>query len=476
MIVAFTAGSLLAVLIVVLASPRGFVASARVQQSSTSVSTDTQANSVVNQVRGIATSPAVVGQAMRAAGVHGLSPMAVGKHDVTVTQIGSSTVVDISVKNDVPQTAQKLSNALARIVVDTLGGQLDARKRQLITQLRSEQQRLYGNRQSLLTTLSRTSTPDQVASLSAQLTALDMQLADIASTLRQLAVPDATDGSAMFISPAQEALPAHRNLLLNAVLALLAGLVAGLLVACGIEVLRPRVADARTIARDLGVPFLGRATMTGAADGDGHGSTAGTDLGDEPDDVEARAGDDEHVHLEPETLVALRGTAAQTSTSSVVILGCGQPAEITSTLLSLTSRLRSALGVPAAQNGRAGRVTRERPAWEPNPDALGHDLPGQRIVDVALVASLAQESIPGPGRAILVVAELPAPQVDVDRVSDLSAATGWPVLGVLEVVHSHGARTPREDSARAGLVQQGDAASGRTEKARGSGGRSGDRV
>jgi hypothetical protein len=354
--------------------------------------------------------------------------MAVGKHDVTVTPIGSSPVVDISVVAAVPRTAQDLTNALGRIVVNTLGGQQDARKRQLMRQTRAQQQRIYAERKDLVTRLSTTTSPDSVARLSAQITSYDQQLGDIASMLRDLAIPSEFDGSAMFISPAPQALPVHRNLLIDALLALLAGLVAGLLASSVIEVFRPKVADPRTLCRDLAVPFLGHVAMS-------------KDL-------------DRVLGVTPETLVALDGAAAQTSTTTVVMVGCGQRAKRDGTLEAVGAGLRHALALPAAHNGHIGpsargdgaRATVQPPVRTPTDgdgsgvrstpvlEAQGRDLRAHEVLDVQLLSDvLAREDHRLSEHAVLMVATLPAPQADVDRVTDLSAATGWPVLGVLEV-------------------------------------------
>lgn len=445
-------------------APTRYVASARVQESSANVGTDIEADSVVNHVRGIATSPAVVGQALRRAGIHGRSPMAVGMHDITVTAFGSSPVLDLSVSDANPRVAQDLTNSLARITVDTLGGQQDARKRQLEAQVKSQQEQLYKQRKVLLTSLAGTATPARIASLSAQLNTVDQQLADIASTLRQLAMPDPTDGSAMFISPAQEALPVHRNLVTDLVLAALAGLVAGLLAASLIEVAHPKVARVPTLARDLGVPFLGDIAVLPGAEAD------------------------RRVHQSTESLVALEGAAARCKAQTIVVVGCGARVAVESTILAVIHSLRNALAATPTQNGFAGTDVSAHQPWTSGPSSdaseperapkvslleTQSELPtASAVVDVrSLTMSSGLAQAPGGRHALLILASAPIPQSDVDRVVALSSATGWPVLGVLalsvaqderSIGHRRGAsdvtgrRGPSESHGDDGAVDRGE--------------------
>jgi len=417
-------------------SPARYTASARIQASSADVGTDIQADSVVNRVRGIATSPAVVGQAMRKAGVHGRSPMDVGKHDITITELGSSPVLDVAVSDANPRVAQDLTNALARIVVDTLGGQQDARKRHLVNQVRSQQQQLYQQRKSLLTSLAHAGSASRIASLSAQLSTVDQQLADIGSTLRQLALPDPTDGSAMFISPAQEALFVKPNVVTDFALALTAGLVAGLLAASLIEVARPKVANVPTLARDLGVPFLGDAT------------------------VSAGARSEAQVHLPIESRVALTGAAARCRAETVVVVGCGEHAGAEATMLAVSHSLRDVFAATPAQNGyRGAGVSADQP-WRPSAPEIegsGSERPQKvslletegrmsvapAVVDVRpLSSSWNMAQAQGGRHALVVLASAPLPQRDIERVVALSSATGWPVLGVLAVSVREDVRRP----------------------------------
>jgi capsular polysaccharide biosynthesis protein len=109
----FALAPLLAVALITVSFHPGYAASARIQQSSVKVGSDTEADSVVNQVRGIATSTTAINQALTAAGVNDRRASDVAG-EVTVTQFGASPVLDITVTDSRPEVATRVATTLAR--------------------------------------------------------------------------------------------------------------------------------------------------------------------------------------------------------------------------------------------------------------------------------------------------------------------------------------------------------------------------
>jgi hypothetical protein len=225
-----------------------YAASARIQASSATIGSDTEADSVLNRVRGVATSAAILTKALDTAHVADRSVSDISS-EVTVSRLGSSPLLDITVTDADAAVAHDVSDGLATSVVDflTVDGSLQAQS--LVQRLTDQQQDLIAQRQTLAEQLSATSEATAREDLSAQLSTVDQQLNDVGSTLRELQVTIATDSSASLVSFASAAKAVHSTLPVKAVLAVIAGLLAGLLVASLLEATVPRVSNASSFAR-----------------------------------------------------------------------------------------------------------------------------------------------------------------------------------------------------------------------------------
>lgn len=456
----FALAPLLVVAVLTATTHPSYVASARIQQSSTKVGSDTEADSVVNQVRGIATSTTAINQALQAAGVNDRTASDVAG-EVTVTQFGASPVLDLAVTDRRPEVASRVATALARTVVDYLGGEQQRRVQGLISQMQAQQRQLYTQRQAVVSRLSATVDQARIATLSAQLTTLDQELSDLGSTVRQLQLPDATGGSAMLISPAATAQPVARRRVTDLSLALLAGLVAGLLVASVLEVLRPRVADPGSFARELGVPLLGTLTLprrrararrrarqraTGARRG---GQAA-------PADAEHEADPPARVPLE--TALVVRRAAAREHAHTVVVVECGEPDQVEAVAAGLAEALAAPRAAPSSNGQVQPDLHRTRaggegydvrgqtpPGTEPGPatTTMLRDQQAEPSADGLQVVRLGDDRAltNDAGRVLLVLDANLTSYAEVRRVTDLCAATGWPVIGVLGLRYRKGARS-----------------------------------
>jgi hypothetical protein len=391
----------------VLAAP-SYVATGRIQASSTLPGTDTEADAVLNRVAGIATSPSVVRDALRQAGITTRDANQVAADEVAVNRLGSSAVFNLSVTDPSSQIATGLATALANQVVTFLNGAGDPRATSLITQLTDQQRALLAQRQQIAARLGLAGSPVDTANLSAQLSTIDQQLNDIGSTLRQLqSTVLTTGGSAAVISSPAPATPAPSRLATDLGLAGLAGLVAGLLVATVLEVVRPRVAGAREFARELQTGYLGRLSL--------------------PSD------DDGAVTIDIATEVGLRETLARTGVATMVVAGPLPPALLSAVTAQLASRLSAdstAGGEPSANGVSARPPALGEPGKTATLQPVLDLLPDHQPIEVRALPDI--DTASGSGRrGLLVVAPDLSLHREVDETRTLVAATGWPVLGVL---------------------------------------------
>jgi capsular polysaccharide biosynthesis protein len=433
--------------------PSDYVASARIQASSATVGSDTEADSLLNRVIGVATRATTVNSALQKAGVTDRNATDVATKEITVTRLGSSAVMDISVTDVDPAIAQKLASAVAEGVVAFLGGQGNQQSQALITQLTAEQSQLYGQQQKLLLAISQATGIAATDPLTSQLSTVDQQLSDVGSTIRQLQVAIATNSSASVISRAGTAKLRHPSISTDLVLAGIAGLVGGLLIASILEIVIPRVADARAFARELGVPLLGTLEPlppTGGLSRRLPQLRLGPAVG-------ARR---RPAVVDNETVVALRRAAATSDVRTLALVRAGSPEGTDALATSLSSRLVPGGSRAAAQNGRPHT---ENGHGRPGGALLlpaagtwggGFSSPASKVAPAAGVLNVRTSTLKAEPVTAEVVRVVPMTHFDgrtdvtscallvtvgpltkvsqVHRIQDLAAATGWPVIGVLD--------------------------------------------
>jgi capsular polysaccharide biosynthesis protein len=413
-------------------TPTLWTAVARLQGGTVLPGSDTEADAILNVVKGIATSPALARRAADEAGVADRDPAATAA-EIDVARLGSSAVFDLSVTDKDPQVAVAFATAAANDVVGLLNNAGDARTANLLSGLQARQKDLFTQRQSTAKAL--TLAKDPIAS-AAQLSGIDQQLTDLSSAISQLQVSGvsaAGTGSASVISPPTAAARAPRALASRIGLAIAVGLLLGLLLASLAEVLRPRVADAHTFARRLAVSVLGRVR---AARGSGPGAR-------------------DAVELHPGTAVTVRRAAGRVGVRRVLLVG-PVPQE----------RQRAVAAVLQWDGAGAGRVNGDA-GVRPSPD---HDGLGTVPAAPQRPTAVLERQIADPVAAVGATDWDVRPYADVDvledtaptgllalvpplvrdaelyRVSELARATGLPVIGVLADVrctHRRRIRVPR---------------------------------
>lgn len=389
-----------------------YSAAARVQASSTPPGSDTEADAVLSRVDGIATSSTVINQALAKAKITSRTTDQLVP-EIAVNRLGSSAVFDISVTDRDPQIAVVLAGVLAQQTVAFLDGAGIQQPSALLGQLQAQQTTLRTQRTQLAANLALTKDSVQSANLSAQLASVDQELANVASSIQSLQSQALSDSSAAMISMPTKATKVPSTMSTDLGLAGLAGLIVALLIATILEVLRPRVADARAFARELDAPVLGRLTSRKEA---------------EQAQVIAR----------PEVRVALSRAVDRHTVTMVVLTGPPKAGRLT----ALAADLRS---------GLAGRLPAETPLpSEPASTGNGH-LPGlkgdleARTVTLAPIRAVSAEAPTVRvlamsevddgmrGQRVGLVAVVPdlTPYAEVRRFNDLLATTGWPLIGVL---------------------------------------------
>ncbi len=221
------------------ASSAKYTATGRLQAASTAPSSETEAAAVSDRVKGIATSDQVLTQAIAAAKLDRTARLV--EPEVSVTRIGSSGVVDISVTDADPHVAVSLAAALTRGVA-----QWDDRlPHDVVNPLLSDIDAL-------------TKTLQQSHGFLQQDAGVSNTLADLQAARQQLMTDQASDANTAIVSMPATARASARNLPLVLAIVVLLGLVVGLLLSALHESLYPSFANATSVARSLKVPVLGR--------------------------------------------------------------------------------------------------------------------------------------------------------------------------------------------------------------------------
>ncbi|TDT94110.1 capsular polysaccharide biosynthesis protein [Streptomyces sp. 846.5] len=333
----------------------GYTASARVQASSTPPSTTTEADAVLNRAQGFATSTTAVQEALQQAQITNRS-VAEMVHEVDVTRIGASAMLNVTVTDRDPRVATATDSALAPHLVSLL------------------------------------------------------------------------NGSATVVSLPSGAQSARASLGTDLGLGALLGLVAGLLVATVLEVVRPRVADAGAFGREIGAPLLGHLVLQGGKK--------------QP-----------RLSIPLETLVVAKRAVAHGRIETVVLTGPDLNGQLPLIALQLENHLTSGSS-PMAE-------VMEQPTWNgKGPSGGGPIVPvsvggshgpapvGQAQTLEALSAlKAADPGLPRPLRVLalsdvddvtdscrhglLVLVPDLARDSEARRIRHLTAATGWPAIGVL---------------------------------------------
>jgi capsular polysaccharide biosynthesis protein len=174
--------------------------------------------------------------------------------DISVAGLGTSTVVELSVKDKDPQTARRLTDAIGAAVVK----EINESNQGAITQQISDIDKRVRDLEKKLGPLSRRAgaQPNPDIGAANERERVQAELTDLRSNRSDLQAQLLAAGNASVVQPAVLA-PKSDPAVMMAVVAGLVGLIAGILIAVVNEMARPTIPGQRRVARRLGVPLLG---------------------------------------------------------------------------------------------------------------------------------------------------------------------------------------------------------------------------
>jgi capsular polysaccharide biosynthesis protein len=400
--------------------PITYAATASIQAQAAEPQAQTQAAAILSQVTAIATSPVQVQAAITTARAD-RNALTLARHHITVTSLGTSAVVSVTVTDSSPQVAIALTNALAGGIVSKLNG-LGTQSASQLAALADQRAQLTADKAKLLSQLSSTRLPATsavVQGMIAQLNAVENQLTANATSVQQVMANSTINEGADVISLPSFAVSQSRHVATESALAGLLGLVIGLLIATIRELSWPTLADPGAAARELSLVLVGNAQVTrdNAARGD-------SELAIRLDLAAHRLGASTLVLTGPVPPAQLRALARElddTVPAGEPPIGSGQPADgVRVPVIKALSSHSSPNGDTRTPNGSFSTVSSR--TLNAGTARAG--------LTVAALPDLTLRARPEDPALVLVLPRF-ARRAALDAAVDLGVTTGWPVLGVI---------------------------------------------
>jgi hypothetical protein len=425
-----------------------YAATSTVQGQGTTPDAQTQVTAIQSRVTAVATDPAVVQQAITAAGVSANATQ-VAQHDIAVTPLGTSAVMVLTITDRSRPVALRLATSLAYAVVNQLN-QLGIKGNPELSALNKSIAQLTSKRDKLVAELDSatasgvSSTSVQAQSLLAQLSATEQELATEESTSQQILSTLSANTGASIVSTPSSAAEASRHAITYGALAAVLGLVIGLLFGAVREIIRPTVAQPATGARELGAVPLGDAKVNGA-----QVTRLDADLAGRLGLTAHRAGVRTIVLTGPASRMHLSALADRLNSELAAAAEprwpgghdawLRPPVPVHASGPAQNSGLGPGQSAEAGQNGDARYLGEDArylgetandgmaAARPGHPVGIGDKWPQPVVVALPDIDLGARQSDPA------LVAVLPefAPHSSLDRTADLSVAADWPILGVI---------------------------------------------
>ncbi|MFI6518683.1 hypothetical protein ACIBF1_24220 [Spirillospora sp. NPDC050679] len=422
------------------------VAESRLQASSKATDAapgDAGVSIVVSQVKAFATSRNLQDRVLRELRLQ-RDPVRLSKN-IAVTGLGTSTVVELAVKDTDPEAARRLSDALAAAVVKEINESNQGTVAKQIKDLDKRIRELEGRLGPLAQRAGRVPVPDIGAANERERVAAE--LTDLRSSRTELRTQLSAAGTASVVQPAVLA-PRTDPALMMSLIAGLVGLIFGILVAVVVEMFRPTVPGQQRVARRLGVPLLGWADR---------GDARLADLGRRVRLAARRAG------VERVTLVGAGGGPLPPElVSRIAAAVYGDDTKVVTARPDPTGEAADAAkpgpAPEAGDDGGAGgggkdeNLNHNDPAGGKSTSMVRAGGRGTAVITKKSgeVAPSAAAARPAPARAVchvhafadldpgaddevgvVAVAGPVTPVAGLESVRDLVAASGWPLLGVV---------------------------------------------
>jgi len=440
---------LLAIGLTVAKQPPMYAASARIVSGNTVPASNAQADAIASQIQGIATGRTAAAKALQAAGVaqsRNLSTFVAA--NVSVSGLGGSQVVDLTVTDHDPRVAATVARVLAQEVVASINNVGQSGLSAALKAIDQEIVRL-SEQHGVVAAQAAASPHDQ--DLQSKLAGLDQVIANFSGDRTRLLIQASTQGLANVIDePAIPLKPESTALTQKLGLAGVLGLVAGILIAAIAETIRPTVPGARRVSRRLGAPSLGQLRSA-----DMHGERT--------PDLENLA-------------VRLRLAAMHADVSTIALVDVNGEHDLADLAYGLERSLRASGGMSALV-GAAGGGDNHQESLAGGP-ALGAAVlvkDGQVTAEnrALHVYPLAQIKNPaGLGRVGMLVVSGPVARVSrVAALDDLVTASGWPMIGVIGVPRARRDWSGRRDRRDVPPIQHADVPVGAAELNSDAGGR-----
>jgi capsular polysaccharide biosynthesis protein len=398
--------------VIVVRQPAAYSANARIMTSSQVPASAAAADAIVSQVQAIATGRTAVSQALRAAGVRRNLGDVIA--NTSVAGVGASQVVNLTVSDANPKTAQDLARAVAAEVVSGLNRVGASGMAVALAVIDADIVRLTENRAKLVAQVAANPRSQQ---LQAKLAGLDQVIANFTGDRARLLIQASSQGVASVIDePGLPAQPESKALPQKLGLAALLGLVLGILLAAIGETIRPTVPGYQRVSRRLSAPTLGRLI--------------------DPDKDGQRTPDLASVALR----VRLAASHADVSIVALVDVDADSGRD----LAELASELQQVTAAPSQVRSDASAPTTTDRLNGIGDATSGHGTAAatltidklatvhRPVLRVCAITELAHRAEIG-RVGILVLSGPVARASRISALDDLAVSSGWPILGVVGV-------------------------------------------
>jgi capsular polysaccharide biosynthesis protein len=389
-----------------------YAADARIVTGSAVPQSSAEADAIVSQVQAIATGRTAAARALQAAGARRNLTDFSANH-ISVSGLGSSQVVDLTVTDRSPQVAEQVARVLAAEVIGSVNDVGQSGLSEALKAIDQEIVRLTQKRASLTAQVTADPRNQQQQ---AKLAGLDEVIANFTGDRGRLLIQASTQGLAtVIVQPNLPVRPESKALAQKLGLAGLLGLVVGILLASIAEVARPTVPGARRVSRRLGAPALGQLS---SEDMIGH-RTKGLD----------------------NLALRLRLAAMHSGASTIALADVDGERDLDDLAAGLErALLESSPGGPAGLGSVSannhGHEAAERISVGVGSSAILVRSSPQAAADPVLrIRPLGQMKRPAEmGRVEILVLSGPVARVSrITALEDLVASSGWPIIGVVGV-------------------------------------------